>query len=42
MYLAHFTDYSHLEKSVDFNIESTGKFSEDGEVANCNFLPRNT
>ena len=40
MYLAHLTDYSHLEKSGDFNIENTGIFSEDGKVAtSCRGTP---
>ena len=40
MYLAHLTDYSHLEKSGDFSIENIGILSKDGGVASCNSLPR--
>ena len=40
MYLAHLTDYSHLEKSSDFRIKNIGIHSDDGGVANCNSLPR--
>ena len=35
MYLAQPTDYSQLEKTEGFSNEKTGKFSEDGEAANC-------